>query len=313
MSSISRGFVISHVLSRDSLVKPSDFRLRPVKLGQCPSPSKTRFNILCGSLSRRNADEFAATPSTSAFIATTTPSGGSPSKGGDMMLLSSILADGRSGSSAISARASTGIEPGSTVHEESTQGIGIMKFLMGKTYLVTGATGLLAKAFVEKILRVAPSTRKIFLLVKAKGEAEAMKRIKNEMVDCELFRQLEELHGEKYKDFIMSKLVPVVGNMCEPNLGISDTELSTQMAAEVDVIVHAAANTLFDERYDVAINMNTQGALRILGFAMKCKKLQLFLHVSTAYVNGRRRGILREKPFRMGQTIAEEIDAGRRR
>ncbi|KAK4790517.1 hypothetical protein SAY86_017821 [Trapa natans] len=297
MSSISHSFALCHVPSRDSLTKPSYSLPQTVKLVHIPSSWKSRFNILCGALSTRNADAFAAT----------TPTGGSLSNARDKVLLSPELADGRSGSSVVSAMASTVMEPNSAVHEEFTQGLGILKFLEGKTYFVTGATGLLAKAFVEKILRVAPTTRKIFLLVKANGEAEAMKRIKNEIVECELFSQLREMHGEKYRDFIMSKLVPVVGNMCEPELAISDTELAARMADEVDVIVHSAANTSFDERYDVSINMNTQGTLRMLGFAMKCKKLQLYLHVSTGYVNGRRRGVLREKPFYMGQRIAEEM------
>lgn len=114
-------------------------------------------------------------------------------------------------------------------------------------------------------------------------------------------------------------------------------------------------------RYDVALNLNTQGPFRLLSFAKKCKRLRLFLHVSTgtyayicahrnkdgalissicihltmirillrrliipfrrlcwfvifrpwyplaAYVNGERRGVVREKPFHMGQSIAEEM------
>lgn len=34
-------------------------------------------------------------------------------------------------------------------------------------------------------------------------------------------------------------------------------------------------------RYDVALNINTQGPRRVLDFAKRCPKLQLFLHVST--------------------------------
>lgn len=44
-----------------------------------------------------------------------------------------------------------------------------------------------------------------------------------------------------------SKLVPVMGNMCEPDLGIANIELATRMAKEVDVIVNSAASTTFDE------------------------------------------------------------------
>lgn len=44
-----------------------------------------------------------------------------------------------------------------------------------------------------------------------------------------------------------SKLVPVVGNVCETNLGL-DEDLSDVIADEVDVIINSAANTTFDER-----------------------------------------------------------------
>lgn len=46
---------------------------------------------------------------------------------------------------------------------------------------------------------------------------------------------------------MLSKLVPVVGNICETNLGLDD-DLSDVIADEVDVIVNSAANTTFDER-----------------------------------------------------------------
>lgn len=48
---------------------------------------------------------------------------------------------------------------------------------------------------------------------------------------------------------MLSKLVPVVGNICETNLGL-DQDSSDIIADEVDVIVNSAANTTFDERLD---------------------------------------------------------------
>ena len=45
-----------------------------------------------------------------------------------------------------------------------------------------------------------------------------------------------------------SKLVPVVGNMFESDLGM-DSDLATMIAKEVDVIVNSAADTTFDGRY----------------------------------------------------------------
>ncbi|KAI9153907.1 hypothetical protein LWI28_018280 [Acer negundo] len=72
---------------------------------------------------------------------------------------------------------------------------------------------------------------------------------------------------------MLSKLVPVVGNVCESNLGL-EGEFADMVVKDVDVIVNSAANTTFDER--------------------------------TAYVNGQRQGRIWEKPFSMGDSIASE-------
>ncbi|KAL9659440.1 hypothetical protein QQ045_024246 [Rhodiola kirilowii] len=160
-------------------------------------------------------------------------------------------------------------------------GIGIAQYLQGKNYFITGATGFLAKVFIEKMLRSAPTVGKIYLLIKAEDEAAASERLQREIIDSELFICLKDLCGETYQDFMLNKLIPVAGNVCEANLGMN-ADLAAEIANDVDVIVNSAANTCFDERYDVALNTNTKGPYRLLSFAKLCKKLQLFMHVSTA-------------------------------
>lgn len=108
----------------------------------------------------------------------------------------------------------------------------------------------------------------------------------------------------------MSKLVPVVGNVRDPDLAI-DADVAQEIRNEVNIVVNSAATTDFRERliiyisgsiaspfvcpimilltimltwanrYDVAIDINTRGPSHLLGFAKKCKKLDLFVHVST--------------------------------
>ncbi|XWS56140.1 hypothetical protein CRYUN_Cryun09bG0061000 [Craigia yunnanensis] len=188
---------------------------------------------------------------------------------------------------------------------ELQEGIGIVKFLRGKEFFITGSTGFLAKVLIEKILRTVPDVGKIFLLIKAKNKEAAMERLKSEIINAELFKCLQQTYGNSYQNFMLSKLVPVVGNVCESDLGL-DGDLADVIAKEVDIIVNSAANTTFDERYDVAIDINTRGACHLMGFAKKCKKLKLFLQVSTAYVNGQRQGRIMEKPFDIGDCIARE-------
>ncbi|KAL9237873.1 hypothetical protein vseg_012370 [Gypsophila vaccaria] len=193
----------------------------------------------------------------------------------------------------------------SSVSSIGEEGIGIVKFLRGKSFFVTGATGFLAKVLIEKLLRTQPDAGKIYVLIKAKSREAALKRLKNEIINTEIFKSLRQIHGKSYEVFMLSKLIPVVGNICESNLGLDDSYTS-MIAEDVDVIVNSAANTNFHERYDVAIDINTGGPGRVMAFAKKCKKLKLFLQVSTAYVNGQRQGRIMERPFMIGESINGE-------
>ena len=69
-----------------------------------------------------------------------------------------------------------------------------------------------------------------------------------QVVDTELFKCLQEIHGKDYQSFVTSKLIPVVGNVRESCVGIA-TELAKEITEEVDTIVNMAANTTFDERF----------------------------------------------------------------
>ncbi|KAK1382776.1 Fatty acyl-CoA reductase [Heracleum sosnowskyi] len=184
-------------------------------------------------------------------------------------------------------------------------GIGVLEFLGGKNYLVTGATGFLAKVLIEKLLRTVPDVGKIYVLIRANDNQAAAERLKTDIVDSELFKSLESLHGESYKTFMLNKLIPVAGDVCKSDLGI-ETNLAAEIAQVVDVVVNSSASTTFDERYDVAINTNTRGPCRVLGFAKKCKNLRVFLHVSTAYVNGKS-GIIPETPIQMEQGMRSQV------
>ncbi|GAB2257913.1 hypothetical protein Droror1_Dr00014073 [Drosera rotundifolia] len=178
----------------------------------------------------------------------------------------------------------------------------INKFLDGKTFLVTGATGFIAKIFVEKLLRVQPNLKKLYLLVRAKNSESAAGRVKSGIIRKELFDRLRGAWGKDF-DSLVSKVIAVAGDSSCANLGVDDPTLKEQMWKEIDVVVSVAATTKFYDRYDVAFNTNTLGALHILDFAKKCENLQLLLHVSTAYVSGEKAGIIPEKTFQMGETL----------
>ncbi|KAE9461346.1 hypothetical protein C3L33_06748, partial [Rhododendron williamsianum] len=131
--------------------------------------------------------------------------------------------------------------------------------------------------FVEKILRVQPNVKRLYLLLRAEDAKSASQRFHNE----DLFRVLKEKLGENLNPFISEKVTLVPGDITFENLGVNDPNLVEEMWKEVDIVVNLAATTNFDERYDVALHLNTFGAMNVLNFAKKCANIQLLLHVST--------------------------------
>ncbi|XP_074560018.1 putative fatty acyl-CoA reductase 4 [Curcuma longa] len=187
---------------------------------------------------------------------------------------------------------------------ESNREKSIVEFFKAKTLLITGSTGFLAKIFVEKLLRVQADVKRVFLLIRAADAASAMQRLQHEILGKELFKALKEKYGDGFQSFATSKLWPVAGDIVHENLGIQDSKLVSKLFKEVQIIVNVAATTNFFERYDVSLDINVLGAKHVMQFAKQCVKLEMFLHVSTAYVSGTERsGLIPEKRLLMGETL----------
>ncbi|KAL3696046.1 hypothetical protein R1sor_010122 [Riccia sorocarpa] len=186
----------------------------------------------------------------------------------------------------------------------------IVENLEDKRIFITGATGFLAKVLVEKILRAQPLIGQLYLLVRESKDSDIYERTVDGIFSCSLFKPLREEYGDdKFVELILSKITPISGDIGKPGLELrpDDAEL---LMRDLDIIVSSAATTKFDERYDKATEINTLGPVRLLELAKKCPKLSLFQHISTAYVNGRRKGICREIPFEYGQSLLKEIYDG---
>ncbi|XP_015165002.1 probable fatty acyl-CoA reductase 5 [Solanum tuberosum] len=155
----------------------------------------------------------------------------------------------------------------------------IEQFLEGKTIFITGATGYLAKILTEKILRVQPNVKKLYLLIRAPDSISAKQRFNNDKT-----------------------VFPVAGDIACNSMGIN-SELKDEMCREIDIIVNSAATTRFDESYDTAIRTNVLGAMHVLKFSKQCSKLMMLLHVSTAYVCGEKEGLILQKPLNYGEML----------
>uniref|UniRef100_A0A7N2MTN6 Fatty acyl-CoA reductase n=1 Tax=Quercus lobata TaxID=97700 RepID=A0A7N2MTN6_QUELO len=84
------------------------------------------------------------------------------------------------------------------------------------------------------------------------------------------------------ESFIFERVTPnIAGDISDENFGIKDSILREEMWNEIDIVLNSAATTNFDEGYDIALGINTYGALHVLNFAKKCIKLKVLVHVST--------------------------------
>ncbi|MFN0152071.1 MAG: AMP-binding protein [bacterium] len=194
----------------------------------------------------------------------------------------------------------------------------IRTFLAGKTLLVTGTTGFLAKAIVEKILFEAPDVGRLYLLIRAKkrggsGAAAmtAQARLEKEVLDSPAMSRLRARAGDGYVAFVREKARAVAGDLSLPDLGLSPDDRA-RLQSEVDVVINSAATVVFDERIDQALALNTHGPRRLVEFAKGAKKRPVFVQISTCYVCGKRVGLvpeaLAETPVPDGPRPPEDID-----
>jgi len=181
----------------------------------------------------------------------------------------------------------------------------IASFLSGKVLFITGATGFLAKGLLAKILLDARDVQRIYLLIRADGENSVEQRLEREVLQANALARVREMHGARFNDLMREKVVAVGGDLTQDKLGI-DANRYAQLTREVDIVINSAASVVFDEEIDQALQLNTLGPGRLVEFARACRDA-VFLHVSTAYVNGLRTGRVPEELISPDQAVAQII------
>jgi thioester reductase-like protein len=85
----------------------------------------------------------------------------------------------------------------------------------------------------------------------------------------------------------------LVGDVTRPELGLDSGDYA-RLCARVTEIVHCAALTEFTAPRKEAERVNVLGTLNVLALARDCPKLERIAVLSTAYVAGRRQGLILE-------------------
>ncbi|RZF44559.1 hypothetical protein LSTR_LSTR001317 [Laodelphax striatellus] len=150
--------------------------------------------------------------------------------------------------------------------------------LAGQTLLVTGATGFMGKALVEKVLRSCGEVRHLFLLVRPKKGKEPHQRF-NELFNDPVFARMKKEQPEFQK-----KVTLVSGDVAQPELGMSKQD-KERVQSEVTIVIHGAATVRFDEKLKLAVAINIFGTQEVLKLCHSAPNLKAFVHISTAYAN----------------------------
>ncbi|XP_052757506.1 putative fatty acyl-CoA reductase CG5065 isoform X2 [Galleria mellonella] len=152
----------------------------------------------------------------------------------------------------------------------------VNEWYRGRKVLVTGASGLMGKVLIEKLLYSVPDISCIYALIRHKRGKSPESRIED-MWKLPLFSRIRD-----EKPHVMKKLIPVSGDILYDNLGI-EKKMLNELYNEVSVIFHFAASLRLEAPLKEGLEMNTKGTLRVLDVAKNIKNLDAFVHLSTAF------------------------------
>lgn len=198
----------------------------------------------------------------------------------------------------------------------------IVERLAGKRIAVTGATGFLGTALVERLLRCVPDCE--LVLVVRPGWRGADERVRRDILRNDAFDRLRaadadaaESGTETFEEAAARRIQAVAGDVTRDGLGLD--EAGRSRLAACDTVIHAAAAVSFDAALDDAVEVNMLGPVRVAE-AMRTAGAGTHAHliaVSTCYVAGSRRGAAPEQlvdrsPFFVDVDWRGEADSARR-
>ncbi|KAL7862618.1 hypothetical protein SRHO_G00116020 [Serrasalmus rhombeus] len=100
-----------------------------------------------------------------------------------------------------------------------------------------------------------------------------------DMVNCRLFDRLRE----DQPDFA-EKIVAVNSDLTQPDLDLSKEDQDT-LTDCINIVFHCAATIRFNEPLKDAMQLNVLATQKMVSLAHRMKRLEVFIHISTAYAH----------------------------
>ncbi|HWF37995.1 MAG TPA: SDR family oxidoreductase [Candidatus Acidoferrales bacterium] len=188
--------------------------------------------------------------------------------------------------------------------------LSVRESLRGKSILLIGSTGFIGKVWLAALLTDLPEIHKIYLLVRSHRTTSALGRFQRVLDESRVFDPLAGKYGSDFPDFLGEKIEVVDGDVTKPGLGLSP-DIQRRLKKDVDVIVNSSGLTDFNPDLRDALQINVAATKHVLDFVGESDRAAL-LHLSTAYVVGRRNGrILEDLSRNYNPKNAPDFDAER--
>lgn len=177
--------------------------------------------------------------------------------------------------------------------------------LAGQKIVMTGVTGFIGEQLLWKILTELPETRPA-VIVRRKGSATARDRVVS-LVKHKIFAAARDAAGGA-EALVDTRIEVIEGDL--PNV--------PELPRDLDVLVHCAGDVSFDPPIDQAFTTNVVGTKALMARMLDaCRgedgrptRIPHYVHISTAYTAGRRRGAIPEGPQEHSVDYEAESVAG---
>ena len=174
----------------------------------------------------------------------------------------------------------------------------IAERLAGRKVLLTGVTGFVGEALLHLLLTEVPGVT-VVALVRPQGQVSAGDRLRA-LLTKPIFAEVVETAGG---------VDALVANRIEVLQG--DLMATPRLPEDLDSVVHCAGDVSFDAPVDEAFTTNVLGVQALLSRVAEVGPHVHYVHISTAYVAGRRRGLIPEGPLQHDVDLEAEVAWGR--